>query len=100
MMKGARHRGIEARRHDGTKGLKETVMEETLFQKIIARKIPAKIVYEDEKYIVINDIQPQAPVHLLAIPKKLIPTLNDLTPGDAELVGGLFLVARQVMAQM
>jgi histidine triad (HIT) family protein len=75
-------------------------MEETLFQKIIARKIPAKIAHEDENYIVIHDIQPQAPVHLLVIPRRVIPTLNDLTPGDAELVGGLFLVAKQVMAQM
>ena len=75
-------------------------MEETLFQKIIVRKIPAKIAYEDEKYIVIHDIQPQAPVHLLVIPKRVIPTLNDLTPGDAELVGGLFLIAKKVMAQL
>ena len=69
----------------------------TLFSKIIAREIPAKIAYEDEKYIVIHDVSPQAPVHLLAIPKKPIATLNDLEPADAELVGGLFLVARQVM---
>src|SRR5215210_9520455 len=75
-------------------------MEETLFTKIIARKIPAKIAYEDERYIVIHDISPQAPVHVLAIPKKPIPTLNDLTPGDAELVGGLFLVAQKVMNGM
>ena len=75
-------------------------MEETLFQKIIVRKIPAKIAYEDEKYIVIHDIQPQAPVHLLVIPKRVIPTLNDLTPGDADLVGGLFLIAKKVMAQL
>lgn len=69
----------------------------TLFEKIIARQIPANIAYEDEKYIVVHDISPQAPVHLLAIPKRPIATLNDLQPGDAELIGGLFLVARQVM---
>jgi histidine triad (HIT) family protein len=69
----------------------------TLFSKIIAREISAKIAYEDEKYIVIHDVSPQAPVHLLAIPKKPIATLNDLEPADAELVGGLFLVAKQVM---
>jgi len=56
-------------------------MEETLFSKIIARKIPAKIAYEDDRYIAIHDINPQAPVHLLIITKKVIPTLNDLT-GD------------------
>ena len=72
-------------------------MEETLFTKIIARKIPAKVAHEDERYIAIHDISPQAPVHLLVIPKKVIPTLNDLEPGDAELVGGMFLVARKLM---
>jgi histidine triad (HIT) family protein len=75
-------------------------MEETLFTKIIARKIPARIEFEDEKYIAIHDIQPAAPVHLLVIPKKPIATLNDLTPEDAELVGGLFLVARELMQKM
>lgn len=72
-------------------------MAESLFTKIIARQIPAKIAFEDDRYLVIHDIQPQAPVHLLVVPKKLIPTLNDLEPGDAELVGGMFLVAKQVM---
>ena len=75
-------------------------MESTLFSKIIERQIPAKIAYEDEKYIVIHDIAPAAPVHLLVIPKKVIPSLNELEPGDAELVGGLFLVARRLMKEM
>ena len=75
-------------------------MEETLFQKIIARKIPAKIAYEDDRYIAIHDISPQAPVHLLVIPKKVISSLNELEPGDAELVGGMYLVARDQMRQM
>jgi histidine triad (HIT) family protein len=75
-------------------------MEETLFTKIIARKIPAKIAHEDGRYIAIHDISPQAPVHLLVIPKKVIPTLNDLTAGDAELVGGMFLLANQLMSGM
>jgi histidine triad (HIT) family protein len=73
---------------------------ETLFEKIIAKKIPATILFEDDWYIVINDIQPQAPVHLLVIPKKPIPTLNDLTEADAELVGGMFLLARGVMKKL
>jgi histidine triad (HIT) family protein len=73
-------------------------MQETLFTKIIDRKIPASIAYEDEQYIVIHDINPQAAVHLLVIPKPVIPTLNDLTPADAELVGGMFLVAKKVIA--
>ena len=75
-------------------------MPETLFSKIIARQIPAKIQYEDEKYIVIHDIQPAAPVHLLVIPKRAIETLNDLIEADAELVGGAFLVAKKVMKEM
>jgi histidine triad (HIT) family protein len=75
-------------------------MQETLFEKIIAKKIPAKIAYEDEKYIVIHDINPQAPMHVLVIPKKPIATLNDLTAADASLVGGMFLIASQVAKQM
>jgi histidine triad (HIT) family protein len=75
-------------------------MAETIFSKIIARQIPAKIAYEDEEYIAIHDIQPAAPVHLLVIPKKPISTLNDLEPGDAELVGGLFLLAKRLMSEM
>lgn len=75
-------------------------MPETIFTKIIAKQIPAKIAYEDALYIAIHDIQPQAPVHLLLIPKKPIPTLNDLKPGDAELIGGLFLLAGKLMNQM
>jgi histidine triad (HIT) family protein len=73
-------------------------MPDTIFAKIIRREIPARIAYEDDKYIAIHDIQPAAPVHLLVIPKKPIATLNDLGSGDAELVGGLFLVAKKLMA--
>ena len=75
-------------------------MPQTLFSKIIAREIPAKVQYEDEQYIVIHDIQPAAPVHLLVIPKKPIATLNDLAEEDAALVGGAFLVAKRVMSEM
>src|SRR3954462_15928054 len=75
-------------------------MAETLFEKIIARQIPARIAYEDEKYIAIHDINPQAPVHVLVIPKKVIPTLNDVEPGDRELVGGLFIVAKMLKSEL
>ena len=75
-------------------------MAETLFSKIIAKQIPAKVQYEDDSYIVIHDIQPAAPVHLLVIPKKAIPTLNDLKADDAELVGGCFLIAQKVMREL
>jgi histidine triad (HIT) family protein len=75
-------------------------MTDTLFTKIIARQIPAKIAYEDDDYIAIHDIQPAAPVHLLIIPKRVIPTLNDIKPEDAPLVGGLFLIAQKLMREM
>src|SRR2546423_1174453 len=75
-------------------------MEDSLFTKIIKKQIPAKVAYEDERYIVIHDIQPQAPVHVLVIPKKQIPTLNDLEAGDADLVGGMFLGAKKGRSEM
>jgi histidine triad (HIT) family protein len=71
-------------------------MEDSIFLKIIRRELPATIEYEDEDIIAIRDINPQAPIHLLMIPKKLIPTANDLTPEDAPLVGKMFLVAKQL----
>ena len=75
-------------------------MAETIFSKIIAKQIPAKIEHEDDDYIVIRDITPQAPVHLLVIPKKEIETLNDVTEADQALVGGMFRVASQVMQKL
>lgn len=68
----------------------------TIFSKIIRKEIPAKIVYEDDDVLAFEDIEPQAPVHILVIPKKEIPTLNDLTEADAELMGKLFLVAQKI----
>ncbi len=72
----------------------------TLFEKIIAKHIPAKIEFEDDRYIVIHDISPQAPVHVLVIPKKVIPTINDISPADQELVGGMFATASSVMKNL
>lgn len=71
-------------------------MSDTIFGKILAGVIPAPKVYEDEHCIVINDIQPQAPVHLLVIPRKSIPRLVDATNEDQALLGHLMLVARQM----
>ena len=68
-------------------------MSLTLFEKIINREIPADIIYEDDLSIVIKDIQPQAPTHLLIIPKKVIPKLSDGTEEDRETLGHLMLVA-------
>jgi len=75
-------------------------MSDTIFAKIIAKKIPAKIAYEDEQYLVIHDISPQAPVHVLVIPKREIATLNDVTAADVDLIGGMFLVAAKVMKEL
>jgi histidine triad (HIT) family protein len=75
-------------------------MADTLFAKIIRKEIPAKIAYEDDQYIAIHDIQPAAPVHLLVIPKKEMATLNDLKPGDKELIGGMFLIAQKLMREL
>lgn len=65
----------------------------TLFEKILAREIPAQIIYEDALCFAINDIHPQAPVHVLFVPRRGVPTLNDLAPTDAELIGKLVLAA-------
>ncbi len=71
-------------------------MTKTLFQKIIDREIPAKIEHEDDRCIVIRDIQPQAPVHLLIIPKKTIARLSDAGRQDEALLGHLLLVAGEL----
>ena len=62
-------------------------MPDCLFCRIINREIPASIVYEDERVLAFNDINPQGPTHVLVIPKKHIATLNDLTPEDDQIVG-------------
>ena len=74
----------------------ENSPEETIFSKIIAREIPADIVYEDDLVMAFRDINPQAPTHILIIPRKVIPTVSDIAPGDEALVGHLFTVAAQI----
>lgn len=71
-------------------------MSQTLFEKIIYKEIPADILYEDDISIVIKDISPQAPTHLLIIPKKVIPKLSDATHEDQEILGHLMLVAGKI----
>ncbi len=75
-------------------------MSKTLFEKIIDREIPADIIFEDELSIVIKDISPQAPTHLLIIPKKVIPKLSDSTTEDQSILGHLMLVAGQIADQL
>ena len=67
----------------------------TLFQKIVAREIPAKIISEDEDLIVFHDINPQAPVHVLLVPKKPIPRLAEATAEDGIILGKLMLKAQE-----
>ena len=68
-------------------------MGDTLFGKIIRREIPAEIVYEDEDVLAFRDINPQAPVHVLFIPKKPFATLNEVTADEASVFGKLFVAA-------
>ena len=67
----------------------------TLFEKIVARQIPAKIISEDDDLIVFHDINPQAPIHVLLVPKKLIPRLSEATAEDAAILGKLLLKAQE-----
>ena len=62
------------------------MMQDNIFLKIIERKIPAKIAYEDDRCLAFHDVNPQAPVHVLIIPRKVIPTYADLTEADGELI--------------
>ena len=75
-------------------------MAKTIFQRIIDREIPAKIEYEDEHCVVLHDIQPQAPVHVLIIPKKLIPRVSAATAADQAVLGHLLLVAGLVAKKL
>ena len=65
-------------------------MSECLFCKIVAGEIPAKLVHQDDELIAFSDINPQAPLHALIVPRRHIPTLNDLAPADDALVGSMF----------
>ena len=68
----------------------------TLFEKIIARQIPARIVAETDEWIAFHDIQPQAPVHVLVVPKRVIVRVGEAADVDAPLLGALLLGAQQV----
>ncbi len=71
----------------------------SIFTKIINREIPASLVYEDERVIAIHDIAPKAKTHILIIPKKEIPTMDDITWEDTELIGHLFQVAKKIAVE-
>ncbi|MGC9403449.1 MULTISPECIES: HIT domain-containing protein [Vibrio] len=70
--------------------------EETIFRKIIDKEIPADIVYQDELVTAFRDINPRAPIHVLIVPNKLIPTVNDIEAEDELVMGRLFTVAKKL----
>jgi histidine triad (HIT) family protein len=75
-------------------------MSQTLFEKIIAREIPAAIVYEDDTVLAFRDIKPQAPVHVLIVPKKAVPRIAAAGAADQSLLGDLLLKAAAVARQL
>jgi histidine triad (HIT) family protein len=76
------------------------MMQDCIFCKIVKKEIPAEIVYEDEHVMAFKDIHPAAPVHLLLIPKKHIPTFFDLTDEDVSIIGRVQLAAARVARQL
>jgi histidine triad (HIT) family protein len=74
-------------------------MTDTIFGKIIRREIPAEIVYEDDLALAFKDVNPQAPTHILVIPKKPIPRLSDASPEDTALMGHLLMIVKKVAQQ-
>ncbi|UHD15530.1 histidine triad nucleotide-binding protein [Thiocapsa bogorovii] len=74
-------------------------MSDTIFGKIATGEVSADIVYQDDDLVAFRDLHPQAPTHILVIPRKPIPTLNDVQPEDAELIGKLFLAAAKIAEQ-
>ena len=71
-------------------------MEETIFSKIIKQELPADIIYQDDLVTAFRDINPKAPVHILIVPNKLIPTINDIEHCDELMLGRLFTVAKKI----
>lgn len=75
------------------------MVKETIFSKIIRREIPSDIIYQDDSVTAFRDISPQAPVHILIIPNKIIPTVNDIGEDDEKVLGHLFIVAAKLAKQ-
>lgn len=75
-------------------------MSDTIFAKIVSGEIPSEFIYEDEHCVAINDINPQAPIHVLVISRKAIPKLSDAGPEDQALLGHLMLAVGKVAAQL
>ena len=75
-------------------------MGETIFDKIISREIPSDIVYENHNFLAFKDINPQAPVHILIIPKKRIETINDIKEEDTQALGEMILIASNIAKKL
>jgi len=75
-------------------------MSKTLFEKIVAREIPAKIVYEDDLLVAFHDVKPQAPTHVLVVPKKVIPRIAEAAPDDHKVLGHLLLKAAEIAKKL
>jgi len=73
--------------------------EETIFSRIIRKEIPSDMLYQDDLVTAFRDINPQAPVHVLIVPNRLIPTMNDAEPGDEAILGRMMTVARRIAEQ-
>jgi histidine triad (HIT) family protein len=73
--------------------------DKTIFQRIIDKEIPAKIAYEDEQCLAFHDVAPQAPTHILVIPKRAITNVASIAKGDADLIGHMWLVIRDIAKQ-
>jgi histidine triad (HIT) family protein len=74
--------------------------EKTIFKRIIDREIPARIIHEDDRCLAFHDVNPQAPTHVLVIPKKEIASIAELNEGDAQLAGHLLLVVRDLAEKL
>ena len=75
-------------------------MDRTIFQKIIDRELDADIVFENDKIIAFNDVNPVAPIHILIVPKKLINSINSIENEDKELIGEMFLAAKEIAKKL
>ena len=82
------------------KSHEDAIMSQTLFEKIIAREIPARIIYEDDMVIAFHDVDPKAPIHVLLIPKKPIPRVAEAAAEDQTLLGHLLLKASEVAGKL
>ena len=87
-------------KNNGSKVKTEKGKEECIFCQIVAGKLATTKVFEDEWFVVINDIHPKAPVHVLIIPKKHVPTVNELEATDEAMVGRIFTLAAKLAGDL